>query len=350
MRDDQSGLNRRKFVKTGLQVAAGAVALRGGVARGATPMDKKISTDGKIPVKPFGKTGHTLPILGMGGCGVVKQWGIGYNAPVLPEEERIALVRYAYDQGIRYFDTARGYYESEEIYGKGLAEVRDDVFLATKIWAMKPEDVRKSVETSLETLQTDYVDLMQIHGPIIERLDVAICMEIHAEMVKLRDEGLFRFIGLTNHVAFEKTCELIRTGGFDQVMLAYGYCNGFHQMLSNRNLEWREMCLAEAHDRGMGTVLMKAFNGWVYNHGASRIVPDQDEAALKKLPGAALRWVLQEDRFDVLNIGISYPSDIDEDIAILSGDTTVAPEDRMLLAEFTGKVYEGDWAKGLKVV
>jgi predicted aldo/keto reductase-like oxidoreductase len=175
-------------------------------------------------------------------------------------------------------------------------------------------------------------------------------MQLHAELVKLRDEGLLRFIGLTNHVAFEKTCELIRTGGFDQVMLAYGYCNGYHQMLSNRNLEWREMCLAEAHERGMATVLMKAFNGWVYNHGASRTVAGYDESAVKRLPGAALRWVLQEDRFDILNIGISYPGDIDDDIAILSGDTKVTAEDRKLLADFTGRVYETNWAKGLKVV
>jgi predicted aldo/keto reductase-like oxidoreductase len=349
MSEEKSGLNRRKFVKTGLQ-AAGAAALASGVSSGAEAGEKTISHDGPIPVKPFGKTGHTLPIFGFGGCGVVKRWEMGYNAPVLPMEERIALVRYAYDQGIRYFDTAREYSESEEIYGHGLKGVHDDIFIATKIWAFKPEDVRKSVETSLENLQMDSVDLMQIHGPIIENLDVASCMKIHAEMVKLRDEGLFRFIGLTNHVAFEKTLEMIRTGGFDQVMLAWGYCNGYHQMISNRNLEWREMCLAEAHERGMGTVLMKVFNGWVYNHSAPRMVPGYDEAELKKLPAAALRWVLQEDRFDIFNMGITYPKDVDANIAVLKGDHTVTPADRKLLAEFTGKVYENPWAKGLKVV
>jgi predicted aldo/keto reductase-like oxidoreductase len=275
---------------------------------------------------------------------------MGYNAPVLPEDKRISMVRRAFDQGVRYFDTARGYFESEAIMGQGLKPVRDQVYLATKIWAMKPEEVRPSVEASLKALDTDYADAMQIHGPIIERLDFDATMKIHAEMVKLRDEGLFRFIGLTNHVAFEKTHALIATGGFDQVMLAYGYCKGFHQMLSDRNVEWREMCIAEAHDQNMGLVLMKAFNGWVYNRRAGTMVKGYDEAELKKLPGAALRWVLQEKRFDMYNLGISYPEHLDEDIAIFSGDTTLTTADQRLLADFTGKVYESDWAKNLKAV
>ena len=342
-------VDRRDFLKTGVQAAAGAAVMGSGAAHGAAPDEKKIPLDGTIPEKPFGKTGHTLPIFGFGGCGVVKQWGMGYNAPVLPVEQRIAMVRYAFDKGVRYYDTARGYHESEAIYGEALKEVRDQVYLATKIWAFRPEDVRPSVEASLKALQTSSVDAMQIHGPIIENLDVPSVMKIHAEMVKLRDEGLFRFIGLTNHVAFEKTHELIKTGSFDQVMLAFGYCKGFHQMLSDRTVEWREKCLAEAHQQKMGLVLMKAFNGWVYNRRASQMVPGYDEAEIKKLPGAALRWVLQEKRFDVYNLGISYPQDIDDDIAIFSGDATLTPEDQRLLADFTGKVYESPWAKSLKM-
>ena len=349
MRNEDSEVSRRGFIKTGMQAAAGAAAVGSVSAQGAIPADKKISATGTIPEKAFGKTGHTLPIFGLGGCGVVKRWGVGYNAPVLPEEERVAMVRYAFDKGVRYYDTARGYHESEQIYGQGLKGVRDQVYLATKIWAMKPEDVRPSVEASLKALQTSYTDAMQIHGPIIERLDFESTMKIHAELVKLRDEGLFRFIGLTNHVAFEKTHALLKTGGFDQVMLAYGYCRGYHQLLSDRTVEWREMCLAEAHEQNMGLVLMKAFNGWVYNCRASLMVPGYDETETKKLPGAALRWVLQEKRFNMYNLGISYPQHIDDDIAIFSGDTTVTPGDRRLLADFTGKVYESKWAKGLTV-
>jgi predicted aldo/keto reductase-like oxidoreductase len=80
------------------------------------------------------------------------------------------------------------------------------------------------------------------------------------------------------------------------------------------------------------------------------MVPGYDEAELKKLPAAALRWVLQEDRFDIFNMGISYPKDIDANIAVLNGESRITTEDRRLLADFTGKVYENPWATGLKVV
>lgn len=361
MRDEHGGVDRRKFLKTGLQATAGAVvlgsgvagavALGSGVAGAAVPDKKEIKLKGPLPTKPFGKTGHELPILAFGGCGVVEQWGArGYNAPVLPVEERVSLIRYAYDQGIRYFDTARQYFESEEIYGAGLKGIREDIYLATKIWAFRPEEVRESVETSLATLGTDYVDAMQIHGPIIERLEVSACMKLQEEMVKLRDEGLFRFIGLTNHVAFEKTHEMICTGGFDQVMLAHGYFKGNHQLLSDRNVEWREMCLAEAHDREMGVVLMKMFGGWIYNKNAERIVPGYDPEGLKKLPAAAIRWALGEDRFNMYNLGFSYREHVDASVETFSGDATPTADDRRLLADYTGKAYESPRVRAMKVV
>ena len=83
-------------------------------------------------------------------------------------------------------------------------------------------------------------------------------MKIHAELVKLRDEGLFRFIGLTTHVAFETVYKLIATGGFDQTLLTICYFHkGMDTLLSERNRELREKCLDKARDLGMAVVAMK---------------------------------------------------------------------------------------------
>ena len=72
-------------------------------------------------------------------------------------------------------------------------------------------------------------------------------MKLHAELVKLRDQKMLCFIGLTTHVAFETVYKMIATGGFDQVLLAYGYFRkGMDTLLSNPNLEFRELCLAKA--------------------------------------------------------------------------------------------------------
>jgi len=76
----------------------------------------------------------------------------------------VELVRYAYERGVRYFDTAGNYGESQSILGEALKDRRKDVCLLTKIETTKPEEVRKAVEKSLKELQTDYLDILLIHG------------------------------------------------------------------------------------------------------------------------------------------------------------------------------------------
>jgi predicted aldo/keto reductase-like oxidoreductase len=166
-------------------------------------------------------------------------------------------------------------------------------------------------------------------------------MGLHTELVKLRDEGMVRFIGLTGHASFELMHRLIATGGFDQLLIAYGYFHkGMVNLLSNVDQEWRNLCIAKAHELGMGIVAMKVMGGWVYGHAAGRVVPGYDQGALGRLPGAAIRWVLSDPRISILNIGVCLPSDIDDNIATLVGDTTLTNDDRLLLADFSGRAYE----------
>ena len=195
------------------------------------------------------------------------------------------------------------------------------------------------------------VDLVQVHSPAIEAVGFDGAMKIHAELVKLRDENMLHFIGLTTHVAFETVHKMIATGGFDQVLLAYGYFRkGMDTLLSHRNLEFRELCLAKAHELGMAIVAMKVMGASIFGHNAKRLVADYDPAALEKLPGAAIRWVLQDDRISMLNIGVSLPEDIDQNKAILQGDLRFTHEDRRLLADFAGQAYEAAPIKQMRVV
>lgn len=336
MSKDKERLNRREFIKKGVQLAAGAAVLGAGIADGAAPKDKQIPLSDAMPTRAFGRTGVELPILGFGGAGIVKVWG-----SKLSFKENVALVRYAYEKGVRYYDTAGNYMESEPIMGEGLKGIRDKVYLTTKVETTHPRRVRKAVEASLKKLQTDYIDCIQIHGsPGIESMSVKQAMKIHGELVKLRDEGIARFIGLSAHHYFDKVYELISTGGFDQCMLAYGYFRkGMVRILDNRMLELREMCLAKAHELGMAIVSMKVLGG-VLGHGSGYIVPKFDPEGLRKLPGAAIRWVLNDDRIHMLCIGMSLKSDVDQNVKTVAGPRALTPEDRMLLASFAVKAYQ----------
>ena len=345
MREKNRELDRRDFMKKGAQataaVAAAALSTNVGSAHGAVPKDKDITLTNAIPTRVLGKTKVKLPILGYGGAALPKKWG-----NTLSTVDRVKLVRHAYESGIRYFDTAISYSygDSQAIIGEALKDVRDDVFISTKVdfWdTSKPDgritkinkgEVARQVEKNLAELQSDYIDAIMIHGtPGIEQMTVEQCMEVHGELVKARDKGLVRFVGLSAHHYFDKALALISTGQFDLCMLAYGYLpRGTSRLFSPRTTELRNACLAKAHDLGMGIVAMKVLGaGMLGGYGQKH---------LAKLPGAACRYVLEDDRVHILNIGMRYPAEIDTNIETLAGDTTYTNKDRALLAEFSSEL------------
>lgn len=339
----KKNVDRRDFLKSSLQASAGSLMLGGGAALAAIPKDKTIALANDLPTKRFGKTAHDLPILGCGAASLSPRLADAFGVPQQTAEQRVATVRKAYDAGIRYFDTARGYADTESIYGRALKDVRDNIFIATKVGAADPNGVRQSVETSLKELQTDYLDCIQIHG---QRLELDAAMKIHAALAKLRDEKMVRYIGITGHDHFDRMYKKISTGAFDQVLVAYGYFRkGMGNLLTNADLEWREMAVAKAHELGMGIVAMKVLGAWVYGHNAPKVVPNYNPDAMRQLPGAAIRWVLQDSRIQVMIIGVSLPSDVDQNVATFKGERSFTTKDRLLLADFSNKAYESDIIK-----
>jgi predicted aldo/keto reductase-like oxidoreductase len=330
-------IGRRRFLKTGVAAAVGT-AIGSGMSAAANA--KPIAT------RRLGKTGLQLPMLGFGGGALPKIWG-----NPLSTQDRVNLVRYAYDRGVRYFDTSPIYYDSEAILGEALKDRRREVCLVTKVESTKPEEVRKLVEQSLKALQTDYLDIILIHGtPGVEQMSLEQAMKIRAELVKLRDERVTRFVGFSAHGYFHKALALISSGGFDQCMLSYGYFSrGYDQVHTTRMIELRNACVAKAHELGMGIVAMKVVAGSMLGAWSGYLVPGFDKHRLNQLPAAAIRYVLQDKRIEVLNIGMRLKEEIDANIEILSGDATYTLEDRALLAEFSAKLHDTDTIKKMRV-
>jgi len=335
-------VDRRDFLKTGVAAVVGWVAAGSGIVAAGEP-----STDPKpIPTRRFGKTGRVLPILGYGGAGLVKILG----SPLSPED-RVKLVRYAYDRGVRYYDTAANYMESQSIFGEALKDVRDNVYLVTKVETTLPGWVRMAVEKSLKELQTDYLDAILIHGtPGLEQMSVKRAMQVHRELVKLRDEKIVRFIGFSAHSYFDKALALIESDGFDLCMLSYGYIpRGHNQIWTARMTELRNACVAKAHELGMGIVAMKVVGGGVLGAWSQYIVPGFDKKRLNQLPAAAIRYVLDDERIHLLVIGMRLRQEVDANIKTLTGDVTYTFDDRALLAKFCSKAYDSDPIKAMRI-
>ncbi len=335
-------LGRREFLKS----TAAAAAISAGTAAAAVAKENAAKRPSTIPTRVLGKTKAKLPILGYGGAALPRAWG----SP-LSTEDRVKLVRYVYDSGVRYFDTAGNYMESQSILGQGLKDVRDDVYLVTKVETTDPAEVRRAVEQSLKELQTDYLDSILIHGtPGLEQMTVERAMTIHAELIKLRDEKIVRSIGLSAHSYFDKALALIDSGGFDLCMLSYGYIpRGYNQIFSAQMLELRNACLAKSHELGMGIAAMKVIGAGLLGAWSGYVVPGFDKQRLAQLPGAAVRYVLDDDRIHLLVIGMRLKTEVDANINTLSGDVTYSADDRALLTEFCAEAYRSDAIKKMKI-
>jgi predicted aldo/keto reductase-like oxidoreductase len=334
-------IGRRGFLK-----AAATAALLGGATPPGALAEAPAQSPGAIPTRTLGKTGVSVPILGYGGAALPKKW-----LNPLSYEDRVALVRYAFDRGLRYFDTAPTYMESEAILGEALKDRRRDSCLVTKVDGTDPKAARKMVEASLRALQTDRVDILLIHGtPGVEQMSVAQAMKMHAEVVKLRDEKMTRSVGFSAHGYFDKALALIASGGFDVCMLSYGYLpRGHNQVWTARMATLRDACVAKAHELGMGIVAMKVIGAGMLGAWSGHHVPGFDKRRLGQLPGAAIRHVMQDPRVHVLDIGMRVKEEIDANIGIFSADTTYTLADRALLADFSSRLYETDAIKNMRI-
>ena len=181
-------------------------------------------------------------------------------------EEAVRILRKAYENGINFFDTARAYTDSEEKVGKALSDVRKNIVIATKTHAADAKTMREHLETSLEKLKTDYIDIYQFHNP--KNIRSEKFMEMLEEAKKAKKEGRIRFISITNHTA-DIAKEAIATGYYDTLQYP------FSSISSQGDYEITLMC----KEQNMGFIAMKALCGgliadveaafaflWQYDH------------------------------------------------------------------------------------
>ncbi|MBR2717584.1 MAG: aldo/keto reductase, partial [Oscillospiraceae bacterium] len=162
-------------------------------------------------------------------------------------EEGTAILRRAYEGGIRYFDTANGYTDSEEKIGRALSDVRGDIVISTKSHARDYETVREHIRRSLDRMRTDYIDLFQFH--LASRWEDIDSGAWDAAQ-EAREEGLVRHIGATAHsLAF--AFEIVESGRFETIQYPFSY-------LANEE-EFR--LVRRAREKNMGFIAMKSLAG-----------------------------------------------------------------------------------------
>ncbi len=281
-------LSRRKFMQGAAMIGAAPLVPKRALAQeNATP---PLKLDGSVPKKPLGKTGVQISALGLGGYHL----GSANTDQVANE-----IVAKALDHGIDFFDNAWEYHDgaSEERLGRALKGKRQQAFLMTKVCTHGRDKkvAMRMLEESLRRLQTDHLDLWQIHEVIYENdPDLIFAHGGAAEaLLDAKQQGKVRFIGFTGHKDPEIHLKMLAHNfPFDTVQMPLNCFDATFRSFETQ-------VLPEATRRGIAALGMKSLggSGEMVRHGG--ITAEQGLRYAMSLPVATT--ISGMDSMEVLN-------------------------------------------------
>lgn len=189
---------------------------------------------------------------------VVEKNGFG-ALPIqrVDDETAVGILRSAFEGGIRFFDTARAYSDSEHKLGLAFEKIRDQLFISTKTAATRGEELFKDLERSLKNLKTDYIDIYQFHNP-------AFCPKpgdgsgLYEAALEAKKQGKIRHIGITNH-RLHVAEEAIESGLYETLQFPFCYLA----------TEKEEALVKACEKADMGFIAMKALSGGLITNSAA---------------------------------------------------------------------------------
>ncbi|WP_110927532.1 aldo/keto reductase [Bacillus massiliglaciei] len=284
----------------------------------------------------------------------VSEIGLGCMSLGTDERQADSILKTALDGGINYFDTADLYDfgRNEELVGKLLKPVRDKVIIATKVgnrwneakdgwsWDASGSYIKEAVKKSLSRLQTDYIDLYQLHGGMIED-NIEETIETFEDIKK---EGLIRAYGISS-IRPNVIKRYAADSAIDSVMMQYS-------LLDRRPEEW--MPLLDEHDikiiargpvakgllsekmltKASSDVQEKGYLDYSYTELEELLPALREKLSPRKLNETALQYVLAHPSVAAVMPGASSPEQVRENIKAAES-SRLSPEEVGLLKELT---------------
>jgi aryl-alcohol dehydrogenase-like predicted oxidoreductase len=330
---NQSDINRREFVQqSGLfagGVLMGAAGVRGAVAA-ESPSTAAEAAPGVLPRRKLGRTGVsvTTMTLGTAPCGL---------SPDIPPPEIAKIVNCALDQGIDSIDTAPAYKQSEEGIGLALGGRRKQVFLATKVLADTLDEARESLDNSFRLLKTDWIDLVYYHS--VGAHDVRQAMEpdgVFSWLVKQKQAGRFRFLGISGHHKPGLFVPLLETGEVDVLLAVVNFVDRY-----TYGFEHKVLPVARQH--GVGIVAMKVFGGARKSTGSYENPKSPPELDLEHLQ-SAVRYSLGTPGVSTVNLGVHNCEQLRQNVKMVRNFKPLLPEEQTQLANL-GKDLANQWGE-----
>lgn len=233
----------------------------------------------------------------------------------ISEKDAANLLRYAYQSGINFFDTARFYTDSEKKIGIALADVRENIIIATKSMGRTKSAALADLEISLSEMKTDYVDIWQLHN-IPELPDIGDPNSAYHALTEARESGKCRFIGITTH-RLDVALAAAESGLYDTVQFPLCY------MSSDDDLKLIEVC----RRNNVGLIAMKAMSGGIISS------PEAAYAFFTQYDNAVPIW------------GVQKKSELDDFLGYAEKGVTLTDELKKVIAEDRAK-YKDDFCRG----
>ncbi|MDP1831764.1 MAG: aldo/keto reductase [Geothrix sp.] len=315
-----AGTTRRDLFKLGAATAAGLIATRLGAVEVNEPVALKPApkapfnpaTAASMPTRNLGRTGLHVGLFSLGGQAAIEK----------PNNETAAipLIERALDLGVNYLDTSARYGGearwSEQYFGQVMKRRRREAFLATKTHDRTADGSLRILETSLKLLQTDHVDLWQLHAMSTMKDVDDVCAKGGAleAFQKARDQKLVRFLGLSGHTDPEVLAEAIRRFPFDCLLMVLNAADTWH-------LPFQKTLLPLAVEKEMGIIGMKIPARGRILEGVPPPSPDKQRGTAKHdRPGTltmkeAMRYSLSHPVSTVI-IGVDTIAQLEENVRI----------------------------------
>lgn len=330
------GYSRRGFLKGVIGAGVSIAALQNELSA-ATLFKPGYNSKG-LPTVKLGSTGVNIPRIVMG---LGSRFCHMENA-----EEAFGLLHYALDNGLYYWETAHIYDNSiapppgkkvggERVYsevrvGEVLKTRRKEVFLSTKIMACNPYEAQKQFEISLKRLNTDYVEVLNIHD--VQTIEDVDKMSAKGQLIdvirKYKEQGITKYIGFTGHSNADALKEMTKRADFDTMLVAMN-----HWRPSPEGMR-QEIAIPAGKKKKMGVLLMKVIR-------PKETIQGLDASEL-------VRFALSLDGPDALVIGMDSKKVLDSNLAILRDFKKLGPERMKELAALLSPFYSHEelpWMK-----
>lgn len=265
--------------------------------------------------RQYGKTEDFVSAIGFGGMRFDEQ---------MSPEDAASMVKFAYDSGINYFDTAPMYCRdmSEKYYGmafKEMKKTRDSkpFYVSTKTRDFLADKIRKSVERSLKRFDLEYIDFLHVWCVMNpEDYRWRVCMGALKTLEKLKEEHLIRHICVSTHMNGEDIGKMLESYPFDGVLLGY----------SAMNFAYREKALDVAKRLNDGVAIMNPLGGGLIPRNPDKFafVKTQENESVVE---GALRFLLDDNRITLMLVGFSSIEHIKEALSAVNGYHPLTEQD-----------------------